>query len=203
MLMKVDIEELFLESKDYGRIQDNKVQLDPLLDLYCSGDLSDPFYAGEQAEYIQECRTKKDLQSKLVVFHELHEMQSYFDFGYSAEDIKSKKAYNESYLEVHRLAEKAHLQLCQSLSKKVYGNKLPLPIIFITQPYIEIFDPLLRRAKEHFIKFYPEEDVLNLKVDDVGRSISMFEQFGSEYQSKDFKENCENFVKEISNQDMT
>ncbi len=198
MVIKRDVEDLLLDSEDYRKIYDNKVQLNSLLDLYFLGDSSDSSYP-EQFKYIQKCRTKSDLQSKLVVFHEMHEMQSYLDHGYSARDIKSDKAYNENYLEVHRLAERAHLQLCQYLSEKIYDYKLPLQVIFITQPYIEIFDPLLKRSKEHFIRFYPEECAIILKVEDVERSISMFEQFGSEYQSKDFKETCKNFIMDVSN----
>ena len=109
------------------------------------------------------------------------EVNKYLDLGYTPNEIKSGKAFNESYTEAHNVAERAHLSLFQDVSKQLYGKSLPLSVVYLTQPFIEehisAFDQALDRLEKH----YTDQDFSEVKSHQIIDSINMFSKFGAKY----------------------
>jgi hypothetical protein len=184
----MELEQLLSQYPQYAEIQQDRL-LDSLLLPYLSSRKCNAREVG----FIKECLTKDDLQSKAVIYHEKCEIKYYLEHGHTIEDVKSGVAHKSSYSKAHAAAERAHLTLYQHVSEYDYGYRLPWTILYITQPMIELNDSAMEQAY-YQLKHEHNQNFSALDVNDVAKSITMFEKYGSKYRSSEFRKQCEDFV---------
>ncbi|MFH1048371.1 MAG: hypothetical protein V1732_01765 [Patescibacteria group bacterium] len=181
-----NINSILLGYDDYKNIQ-GKPELDDLILAYING-VKDKINKPYQIDFVIQSTKKNDIQSRAAVFHEKQEVQWLLDNGFSVADIKSGKAHHEKYNEAHHFASEAQYKLYQFVSEKEYGYKIPSTIFVITEPYGE------NDALIWYFILCDHPDIL--KIEDVEKSMLMFEKFGSSYKNREkMKEKCETFIK--------
>ncbi len=122
-----------------------------------------------------------------IVFHEKTELQWYLDNGYAEEDIRSGRAHTEKYNEAHWIATEETFKLYQFVSERFYSHRLPMTIVYITQPTME------ENSLSWFLSLLDHPDQLSVK--DVVKGLTLFEMFGGVYSNRtQMLQKCEQFI---------
>jgi hypothetical protein len=131
----------------------------------------------------------------------------YLDFGHTIDQVISGEAYEKSYQRTHYIAEKLELQLIQRVGKMVLGRDLPLYVIYPTRPCIQLFNTFECVLFYNLVGYLPNNSLKNLyngtekfipfefNPQDAKDSFALFEQFGTNNYTTEFKDECHGILK--------
>ena len=196
----MQLDNILNEFPQYRNVQESAVIARLLPHYLKNAELAMPNERPDQGRELAKMVGQNDLSSKSAIFHEKCEIGLYLGRGYPEEAVINGTAYNESYKEVHDIAEKLELQLLQHVARTVSGKELPLFIFIPTRPTAQIFDPTLRISRVRMSYHLPRNTrsglysgdekfvPLEFNPDEVRESFAMFEKFGSQYHEPYFKD---------------
>ncbi|MDP4039927.1 MAG: hypothetical protein Q8P57_05105 [Candidatus Pacearchaeota archaeon] len=210
----MELEPILNDFECYRQVQRIKGLDNLLTDYLITHELAVSDGEPNQGREVRLMRDKPDLSSRSVIFHEKCEIGLYLGlfatnlgFKYTEDEVRNGTAHKQNYIEAHNVAESIELALLQHVAMKVSGRKIPFFAILPTRPVIQIFDPEFKVAKLRMGRYLPNnsffrlyagtEEFVPLKFnpEDVQASFEMFERFGSEYHTPDFKDRCLTAVK--------
>lgn len=191
----------------YKAVQEATVLERLLPDYLKNAELAVSEGLANQGRQVAKMVGQTDLSSRSVVFHEKCEIGFYLGlfnvdlgFKYSEEEVRNGTAYNDNYERAHDMAERLELLLLQHVAKSISGKELPSFAIIPARPITPIFDPDLKISRARMGLYLPHNSTfgvysgfekfvpLEFNPEEVQSAFEMFERFGSQYGTPDFKE---------------